>query len=142
VTTWTDVGRVLAYLEYTYGPQRFDVGRVLGYIEYTGDAAGSFTNDIPTAGEVKAYVEYVDAEARDEVGRIVGYIEYIDQSCDNVSVAGRILGYAEYIGDAAGAYTDDIPSTGQILGYVEYTYTIPTPTPPTVIVYGPLVWMT
>ena len=100
-----------------------NVGEIIGYVEYIGDASGSYTPDIATVGE------------------IIGYVEYIYEPDDGVATVGEIIGYVEYIGDAAGEYTADIPTVGEIIGYVEYVYTGAEPEPPTLLVYGPLVWM-
>ena len=55
-----NIGELLGYVEYISEPgdQRRTIGELIGYVEYVGNAAGSYTPDIPTLGELLAYVEY------------------------------------------------------------------------------------
>jgi hypothetical protein len=84
---------ITGYVEYTE-PMVEGLGAIIGYVEYEGNAAGSFTPDIPTLGEVIGYVEYSDL-GFENLGAIIGYVEYIEPGAGTKN-AGEIIAYVEY----------------------------------------------
>lgn len=67
------------------------------------------------------HIRYTESSAGQKTSEMMGYIEYIVYP--EYTLASELIGYVEYIGDAAGSFTNDIPSAGELIGYVEFSYT-------------------
>lgn len=171
-------GDVLLYVEWVEA-ESVTLGEALLYVEYVGDAAGAYTPNIPTVQDIILYVEYQEVPGTVIVPEIMAYVEYegghnegrirvndtllyVEWVEAESTTVGEAFLYVEYTGDAAGAYTPNIPTVSdavlyveyldppgavvvpEILAYVEFIYDGEWPSEEEVLmfVFGPLAWMT